>query len=104
MRPWRASTKRKRQLAACCDLQRRHAWWSGRHPVIGRRSRTCGISSSRSSDPATALDEVFDAWARVHEVVRATCIEDPGGMADTLEGNLTHLAIHRTTMERLLGQ
>lgn len=54
------------------------------------------------SDPATSIDEVLDAWAKVHEVVRARCIEAPGEVAQTLQGNLKHLTAHSETIERLL--
>ena len=54
------------------------------------------------SDSATTVDDVFDAWAKVHAVVRALAIEDPSKLAPTLEGNLHHLTIHTQTIERLL--
>ncbi|HET6615409.1 MAG TPA: DinB family protein, partial [Dehalococcoidia bacterium] len=40
------------------------------------------------SDPATSIDEVFDAWAAVHAVVRALCIEAQGALTRKLDGNL----------------
>lgn len=58
--------------------------------------------SSVGSDHATPVDEVFDAWTKVHEVVRALAMEDPGKLTRTLEGNLNHLTIHAETIERLL--
>jgi len=58
--------------------------------------------SSIGADRATTVNDVFDAWANVHEVVRALATEDASTLMQTLEGNLTHVAIHTETIERLL--
>jgi hypothetical protein len=58
--------------------------------------------NSVGSDPATTLDEVLDAWARVHAVVRARCVEAPDELAQKLDGNLNHLVVHTATIEALL--
>lgn len=58
--------------------------------------------NSAGSDPATTIDEVFDAWLKVHAVVRARCLET-GDLAAKLEGNLQHVMLHTRTIERLLG-
>lgn len=55
------------------------------------------------SDAATSVDEVFDAWAKVHQVTRALAMEDPGERGQTVEGNLKHLLLHAKAIERLLG-
>ena len=54
------------------------------------------------SDPATSIDEVFDAWTKVHVVVRALCIDAHGELTAKLDGNERHIAIHRDEIERLL--
>ncbi len=53
------------------------------------------------ADPAGTLDEVFEAWAKVHGVVRSLAINDPN-LAPNLQGNLEHVAVHTRTIERLL--
>ena len=58
--------------------------------------------SSIGADRATTVNDVFDAWANVHEVVRALATEDASRLMRTLEGNLNHVAIHTGTIERLL--
>lgn len=58
--------------------------------------------NSVGSDPAATVDDVFDAWTRVHEVVRAIALEDPGTLVRRLDGNLKHIMIHTDTIERLL--
>ena len=58
--------------------------------------------NSVGSDPATTVDEVFEAWANVHAVVRARCLES-GDLARKLEGNLSHVNLHIRAIERVLG-
>ena len=60
--------------------------------------------NSVGADPAAGIDEVFDAWAKVHNVVRerALPIAASGKLADGLAGNLNHVNIHTRTIERLL--
>ena len=55
------------------------------------------------SDPGTTLDEVFEAWTKVHAVVRALALEKPNEVAKTLEGNLSHVGIHTETIRRSLA-
>ena len=54
------------------------------------------------SDPATTVDEVFEAWTKVHAVVRALSINDPDHLTPKLEGNLRHLELHSKAMHELL--
>ncbi|HEY8173656.1 MAG TPA: DinB family protein [Dehalococcoidia bacterium] len=58
--------------------------------------------NSVGSDPATTVDDVFDAWAKVHGVVRALALEPPYELTRDLEGDLKHLNLHSKTIERLL--
>ena len=58
--------------------------------------------SSVGREPATTVDEVFDAWAKVHQFVRTLTIENPAMRKRALEGNLAHIAVHTATIERLL--
>jgi hypothetical protein len=46
---------------------------------------------------------VFDAWAKIHAVVRGLCDEPHAKLAWALHGNLNHVVIHTSTIERLLG-
>lgn len=57
---------------------------------------------SVGSDPATSIDEVFEAWVKVHGVVRTLYNDAPAEFVTTLEGNLKHLNLHAETIERLL--
>lgn len=54
--------------------------------------------------PTTNLDEVLDAWASVHESVRARCAEGPSDLEKALQRNLIHLTRHLKTIERLLRE
>jgi hypothetical protein len=54
------------------------------------------------SDPATGIDEVFDAWAKVSAVVRGLCMEAAGELTPKLDRNLEHIAVHGAEIERLL--
>jgi hypothetical protein len=58
--------------------------------------------NSVGSDPATTVDEVFDAWVKVHAVVRERCLET-GDLVAKLDRNLNHVMLHTRTIERLLG-
>jgi hypothetical protein len=55
------------------------------------------------SDPATTIDEVFDAWAKVHTAVLEFASEDPSRLAWRVDRNLQHVMHHTRTIERLLG-
>lgn len=82
------------------------------HLPAGFRWSTAGVPppnrtgerrlSPVGSDPGTNVGEVFDAWARVHAVVRDQCLKTPGA-ARRLEGNMRHLEIHRRAIEAMLG-
>jgi hypothetical protein len=62
-------------------------------------------------DPATTIDEVFDAWAKVHATVLKLANEDERNVSATFwtrvalgfAGNLNHVNVHIRTIERLLG-
>jgi hypothetical protein len=58
--------------------------------------------NSVGTDPATPVADVFDAWTRVHEVIRSLAVQEQGKLTPTLEGNLKHVALHARTIERLL--
>lgn len=58
--------------------------------------------SAIGSDPAATIDDVFDAWAKVHAVARAICGEGADDVMDVLSGDLRHLAAHAAEIERLL--
>lgn len=74
------------------------------------RSRTPGETrlNAVGKDPATAVDEVFDVWVKVHAVVGARCLEEPDGVVRErllvrgLGGDLQHLQLHARVIERLL--
>jgi hypothetical protein len=59
----------------------------------------------------TTIDEVFDAWAKVHTVVLEFASEDERKssaaywtrVASGLAGNLNHVELHIRTIERMLG-
>jgi DinB family protein len=81
-------------------LERGFRWRSAGVPPpnkIGERRL-----SPVGADPATTVGAVFDAWVKVHHVVRARCLKDPDELSQTLAGNLHHLTIHTETIERLL--
>jgi len=81
-------------------LERGFRWSSVGVPAPNRTGER--RLNSVGSDPGTSLDEVFEAWAKVHAVVRTLAMQDHGRLARTLEGNLKHLAIHSETTGRLL--
>lgn len=81
-------------------LPRRFRWSKAGVPPPNRTGER--RLSPVGSDPATTLDEVFEAWTKVHAVVRALAMEDPSSLTRGLEGNLKHVAIHADTVERLL--
>jgi hypothetical protein len=54
------------------------------------------------SDPTTSIDEVFDAWAKVHAYVTTLCLDTKADLTRGLEGNLRHVNHHVATIERLL--
>jgi len=81
-------------------LERGFRWSSVGVPAPNRTGER--RLSSVGSEPATPVAEVFDAWAKVHAVVRALAMDDPGKLTQRLEGNLNHLTIHAGTIERLL--
>jgi hypothetical protein len=62
-------------------------------------------------EPDATIDEVFDAWAKVHAVVLEFAREDERNVsaaywtrvASGLAGNLNHVNIHIGAIERLLG-
>jgi hypothetical protein len=56
------------------------------------------------SDAATPLDEVFEAWAKVHGVVRSLCLASSGDPTPLLEGNLRHVMVHAEAIDRLLAE
>jgi hypothetical protein len=58
-------------------------------------------------NPSTTVDEVFDVWVKVHDVVRARCIEEPNGLVRErlvreLGDDLRHLQLHARMIQRLL--
>jgi len=59
--------------------------------------------SPAGKPPNGTIDDVFDAWQKVHAVVRARCAEAPDGLVRDLDGNFRHLILHARTIERLLG-
>ena len=81
-------------------LERGFRWSSAGVPAPNRTGER--RLSSVGRDPATPLDEVFDSWAKVHAVVRALAMQDPGKLTQRLEGNLHHITIHVRTIERVL--
>jgi len=55
------------------------------------------------SGPGAGIDEVFDAWAKINQVVQGLCTESSdAGLVARLDGNLRHLRIHAAAIERLL--
>lgn len=58
--------------------------------------------SAAGSDPAASIGDVFDAWAKVHAVVRALCDDATPEQTRKLEGNLHHVEIHTRVIEQLL--
>jgi hypothetical protein len=82
------------------SLPRGFRWSSAGAPPPNRTGER--RLNSVGSDPATTIDEVFDAWSKVHAVVRARCL-DTGDLARKLEGNLSHVNLHIRAIERLLG-
>jgi hypothetical protein len=58
------------------------------------------------SDPGSTIEDVFDAWSKVHGVVHALCLAAPEPLAETLEraleGNLRHVGLHTRAIEGLL--
>jgi hypothetical protein len=59
--------------------------------------------NSVGSDPSTPVAEVFDAWAKIHALVRERALEAPEQYARTLEGNLGHVNLHARVIRDLLG-
>ena len=55
------------------------------------------------SEPAARIDDVFDAWATINDVVRGLCHEPDDALLRTLEGNLMHLRVHAATIQRLVA-
>jgi hypothetical protein len=60
-------------------------------------------------DPAATVDEVFDVWVKVHDVVGARCLDEPDGLVRErlvreLGSDLRHLQLHARVIERLLGK
>ena len=55
------------------------------------------------SEPAATIDEVFDAWAKVHALVSELCKETGDPLLPVLEGNLKHVHIHAQTIRSLLS-
>lgn len=54
------------------------------------------------SEPGASIDDVFDAWAKVNDVVRGVCNEADDQLVWRLEGNLKHFRIHEDAIRRLL--
>jgi len=54
------------------------------------------------SDPASTVDDVFEAWARVHAVVRTLALKTPDALTPRLEGNLRHIEVHSKVIDELL--
>jgi hypothetical protein len=80
-------------------LERGFRWRSAGVPPPNRTGER--RLSPVGSDPATTINEVFEAWAKVHAVVRARCSGAPE-LTAKLEGNLHHVMLHTTTIEQLL--
>lgn len=56
------------------------------------------------SDSGATIDEVFDAWAKINDVVRGLCKEGKDDqLVWRLDGNLKHVQIHAREIERQLG-
>jgi len=81
-------------------LERGFRWSSAGVPPPNRTGER--RLSPVGSDPKASLDEVFDAWAKVHGVVRALAMKDPPNIAKALDGDLRHLTVHAEAIERLL--
>ena len=59
--------------------------------------------SAVGTDGTASVDELFEAWSKVHGVIRALAAEQPGPkMTRSLEENLKHLEIHAAAIEGLL--
>lgn len=55
------------------------------------------------SEPGARIDEVFDAWATINDVVRSLCHEPDDALVRTLEGSLMHLRVHAATIRQLVA-
>jgi hypothetical protein len=49
-----------------------------------------------------SIDEVFDAWAKINDVVRGLCDDPDDNLVWRLEGNLSHVRLHIRAIENLL--
>jgi hypothetical protein len=56
------------------------------------------------SDPGAGVDEVFDAWGRVNDVIRGLCDEPDDALLQRLDRNLKHMRIHTLIIERLIAR
>ena len=55
-------------------------------------------------EPGTTIDEVFDAWTKVNDVVRDLIKESSHDRWSLwLDGNLKHVRLHARTIDTLLG-
>jgi hypothetical protein len=81
-------------------LERGFRWSSAGVPPPNRTGER--RLSPVGNDPAATIDDVFEAWANVHAVVRKLCIDAPGELTEKLGDNLRHVSIHTATIERLL--
>ena len=59
--------------------------------------------NSVGKDGAGTIDDVFDAWARVHGVVRGIAMPEAVKLR-ALEGNLRHVQFHAGEVDRLLRE
>jgi hypothetical protein len=82
-------------------LPRGFRWSSAGVPPPNRTGET--RLSPVGKDRGATVDELFDAWAKVHEAVRSCATEDAGRLAWRLEGNLNHIMLHARAIDRLLG-
>jgi hypothetical protein len=83
-------------------LERAFRWSSAGVPPPNRTGER--RLSRIGSDPVMTVDEVFDAWEKVHRVIRALCIESGGQLNHVLEGNLKHTKVHAAAIASLLRE
>lgn len=82
------------------------------HLPKGFRWRSAGVPppnrtgerrlSPVGSEAEASIDDVFDAWAKVNDVVRGICNDPDDKLVWRLERNLTHVRLHTNEIERLL--
>ena len=86
----------------CAPYLKGFRWSSVGVPAPSRVPGETRLSPA-GKGPNGTVDDVFDAWEKVHAVIRARCMEAPDGLVRELEGDLRHLTVHTRAIERLLG-